>query len=195
MFTDFYFTNLYSGDNHDSIVFFQKKITDTLINTITFGKIENCQYNWSHKIRVSWNLRFRFLKSSGSTSEFYDLKAIYNLQNKFFLISKEGILSFQQNYGNGKQIIDFEQVKGDSLIGVQFFREEFFIGEQFFAGKRLSFYIDTTISVAQCGKECFDEKRSSYLDFDFTSLKSVYLKFIGNKENGNKILIDKIEKW
>lgn len=195
MFTDFYFTNLYSKDNHESIVFFQKKITETLINTITFGKIENCQYNWSHKTRVFWDLRFRFLKASGNTSEFYDFKNIYNLQNKFFLISRDGIFSFQQSYSNGKQIIDFEQIKGNSVIGIQFYRAEFFIGEQFFTGKQLRFHIDTIISIAQSGQKCIDEKRSFYLDLDFTSLKSVYLTLIGNTDSGNKILIDRVEKW
>lgn len=200
MFTDFYFKNGSSFATGDSIVFFQKKITAMLPNTIIFTTIENCQYGWSHKVRVFWDLKFRFIKKSRNISPVYDLKTTYKIRNKFFFISKEGTITVQQSNGNGKQIIDFEQIKGNDVLGVQFYRGKFLIGEQYFRGKYLSFQIDTTISVAIYNHKnklgsIVIEDLNNILDLDFISLKSVYITLTGNINKGNKVQVDVIKKW
>jgi hypothetical protein len=200
MFTDFYITNTSLIRNQDYIVFFQKKIKEDLPNTTLFKSVQNCQYNWSHKIRVFWDLSCRFVDPSGNTSSVYNLKTTYTKQRPFFFISKQGTISIQQSYGNGNQILGFEKIRGNQVFGVQLYRGELLIGEDYFEGKYLALQVDTIISVAIYNREIkYDalriEEIKNVLEIDFIGLKSVYITLTGNKNKGNKVQVDAIDKW
>lgn len=182
MYTNFHFTNLSIGNNN--IAFFQKDRNKSLANTKKNIWVKNCQYKWSCKIRVLWDLSFRLVKACGNTTSLYNLKTVYTTINKLFLISKHGIISIQQSHKSGKQIIDFKQIKGNEFIAIQIYRGDFLIEEQYFKGKYLSFQIGTVISISK-----LNSKEPS-LNIDFTSLKSIYLTLVANK-----IQLETIEKW
>lgn len=192
MFTDFYFTNTSTSGNNNCFVLFQKS------RTTDFISIENCQYRWSHRIRFHWDLSFRFLKKSRNTTPVYNLKTSYTKQRIKKFLSKEGIISMQQSYGNGKQVLDFEQIKGNEFIAIQLYRGELLIDEQYFKGKYLNFQIDSIISITQGNfknKSLLTDMIKTVLDFDFTGLKSIYLTLVGDKNTRNEIRIDTVEKW
>lgn len=201
MFTDIYFTNLTPLSANDTrIAFFQKNVARTASGATIFKVIQKCQYGWSHVVRIPWDLSFRFVKQSGNTTPVYPIKTIYKPGNKKFLISKEGIVTVKQDYGNGKQIIDFEQVRGSAFSGVQFYRGKFLIGELYFIGKHLNFQIDTLVTVTESyGKNELDTmdvatpQPVAALDIDLTGIKSVYLSI--NKKSTNKLLVQKVEQW
>lgn len=197
MYTDFYFINKSFITNQDSIVFFQRKAIDISPNAI-FTRIENCQYNWAHKIRLFWNLSCRIVNYSETISSVCNLKTIYSRQNKLFFISKDGIISMQQRYGNGNQIIDFEQIIGYNVLGMQLYRGKLLIVEHYFQHKHLHFEIDTIVSIAQydCkNKDLVLEKVKDIIDVDIIGLKSVYITLKGERNTGTKIHIDSIKKW
>ena len=197
MFTDFYFTNASSVRSDNSVVFFQKTTAQKSSMTKGFASIEKCQYGWSHKKRLHWGLSFRFVKRSGNTTPFYHLKMKYTKQKKAFFISKDGIVSMQQSY-NGKQIIDFEKIKGNEFIAVQVYRGAFLIGEQYFKGKYLNIQVDSMIRVTPCNDKntpLLIDAVQNVIDIDFTCFKSVYLRRIGDKNTGSTIQMDAVEKW
>jgi hypothetical protein len=197
MYTDFYFTNASSVRSDNSVVFFQKTTAQKLSMTRGFASIEKCQYGWSHKMRLHWSLSFRFVKKSGNTTPFYHLKVRYTKQKKAFFISKDGIVSMQQSY-NGKQIIDFEQIKGNDFIAVQVYRGTFLIGEQYFKGKYLNVQVNFILHVTPYNDKNIPlliDTIQNVLSIDFTCFKSVYLRRIGDKNKGNTIKMDAVEKW
>lgn len=200
MYTDFYLTNLSTVEMYRNVVFFQKTTTNTHPAIRSFKNVENCQYKWSHKVRVYWDLNFRLVYASGGTTSAYPLKTVYTRQSKFFLISKEGIISVQQSYRNGKQIIDFEQIKNDGFIAIQVYRGNYLVELQYFKGKYLNSQIDTIINITQCYKRELSEGLSikdlkDTLNIDFTTLKSVFLSLEGDKGSTRKLHIDNTVKW
>ncbi len=198
MFTDFYFTNRSNIRSDHNIVFFQKITAQKSLTTRGFASIEKCQHDWSHKVRLPWGLSFRFVKRSGNTMPVYHLKMRYVKQKKAFFISKEGIVSMQQSYDNGKQHIDFVQMKGNDFIAIQLYRGAFLIGEQYFMGKYLNVQVDSIIHVTQCSdknESLLADTVQNVLNIDFICFKSVYLTRIGDKNKGSTIKIDAVEKW
>lgn len=200
MFTDLHFTSLAPVSANDiRIAFFQKNVAPDLRCGTVFKIIQKCQSGWSHTIRIPWDLSFRLVKPSGNTSPPYHLKTSYSLQKKKFLIWKEGIVTVQQSYGNGKQIIDFEQIKGNAFSSIQFYRGKFLIAELYFRGKYAQFQIDTIITVIEnYGGNEMDQMttenfNSTSLDLDFTGIKSIYLSV--NKQTINKLVVHKTEQW
>ncbi|MFY0629708.1 MAG: hypothetical protein JXR05_04955 [Flavobacteriaceae bacterium] len=198
MFTDFYFTNLSSTRDLNSIVFSQKTMAQESSMTSFFFSIENCQYKWSHKIRVYWNLGFRFIERSGNISPLYNLKTSFTKQKKAFIISKSGITSIQQGYSNGKESVDFEKLKGDGFIAVQLYRGDYLIGEQYFKGSHLNFQVDSIISISQYNhknKTLFEDIRRTILNVDFICFRSVFIKLLGDKNTGTSLKIESAKKW
>ncbi|GGX30345.1 hypothetical protein [Aquimarina muelleri] len=200
MFTDFYVKNLSTINSSNKVVFFQKTTPSRLFDITSFTSVENCQYNWFHKVRVYWDLSFRLVYASGDITSIYNLKTTYITQRKSFLIFKEGIISVQQSYRNGKQVVDFEQIKGNGFIAVQFYRGNFLVEKQYFIEKHLSSQIDTTISIAlhhhkKISKNLEFQKTKTILDIDFTSLKSINITLSGSENRGSKMLIDTLVKW
>jgi hypothetical protein len=198
MFTDFYFTNASSVRSDNSVGFFQKTTAQKSSATRCFVRIEKCQYGWSYRMRLHWDLSFRFVKRSGNTTPVYHLKTSYTKQKKIFLISKGGIVSMQQSYGNGKQCIDFEKTKGNDFMAVQLYRGAFLIGEQYFKGKYLNVQVDSMIRITQYNdknKSLLIDTVQNVLNIDFICFKSVYLTRIGDKNTGNTIKMDAIERW
>lgn len=200
MFTDVYFTNLTPAKGSNSkIAFFQKNVAATASRGNIFQAIRECQYGWSHVVRIPWDLSFCLVKSSGNRSPVYHLKTMYGLGNKKFLIGKEGIVTLKQNYGNGKQLIDFEQIRGTGFASVQCFRGKFLIAELPFIEKRTQFQIDTKITIIEGDGSNWDrtgviENPSSVAyDFDLTGTKAIHITI--NKKILNKLIVQNLELW
>ncbi len=200
MFTDVHFTNLAQTTNAARLAFFQKNIALGIPFGKVFKVIQKCQYGWSYTIRIPWDLSFRLVKPSGNTTTIYPLKETYSLEKKKFLLSKDGTISVSQDYGNGKQIIDFEQMKGSTFSSVQIYRGGFLIGEQYFREKAAQFQMDTNISIIENyilneGEIMALEKtHSATLDFDFVGMKTIHLSLKGDKTL-NKLIVQKVEQW
>lgn len=193
MFTDVHFTNLTSLSAADRIAFFQKD-TGVMIACGTVLKvIQQCQHGWSHTIRIPWDLNFRLVKTAGITTPAYALKTTYKPGRKKYILSKEGIITLQQDYGNGKQIIDVEQVKGDAYDAVRIYRGELPIAEHFFVNRMVQFQIDNTISVVSNYNENDNLAGKTALNFDLTGIKSIHIGI--NDPKLNQLIVRKVEQW
>jgi len=201
MFTDIYFTNLTPlPAGNTRIAFFQKTEDAARYGNSIFKVIEQCQHGWSHKVRVPWQLSFRLVKSCGSVGSLYPLKTVYRTANKKFLIFKDGVITVLQSYGNGKQIIDFEQLKGNSFSGVQVYRGAFLIAEMPFFPKTIRFQIDTQITIIEnAGKseqetiELASKQPFGAINLDLTGIRRIYLTI--NKKMNNQLSVKGVEKW
>lgn len=200
MFTDIYFTNLTPVSYGDTrLAFFQKNVAGNIPCGTVFRVIEKCPSGWSHHVRIPWDLNFRMVKLSGNTTQPYPIKTCYHPEKTKFLLWKDGTVAVNQHYGNGKQIIDFEQIKGRPFSGVQFYRGKLLIAELYFKDKYLSFEIDTQITVIENNTKnetetiAIEDISPTVLDFDFTGIKAIHLSV--NKKISNKLIIDDTERW
>lgn len=196
MFTDIYFTNSAPLSSPARVAISQKDIALTRSSGTIFKVIEKCQHGWSHVVRIPWDLNFRLVKSSGNITPPYYLKTTYKSENKKFLIWKNGTITVQQNYGNGKQIIDFEQIKGNGFCSVQFYRGEFLIGELYFTGKHITFQIDNNITIIEnyvpnkMGTVAGNAQSAAF-DFDLSGIRALHLSI----DKTNKLIVHKTEQW
>jgi hypothetical protein len=198
MFTDIYFTNLGPTLSDTGIYFFQN-ISKVMALETPFKIINDCQYGWSHTFRIPWDLHFRFIKSSGNSSELYSLWPISAQSRKKTLISKEGIINVIQEYQNGKQVFHFEQTKGNVYSGVQFYRGSLLVVTQSFIQNHAQIDLDTTIFLvenrhADVQKNMQQNNTNSGLNFDFTGLKAVHLFLVHTKDK-RELTIRKTEQW
>lgn len=196
MYTDFYFTNTSAKQKNEHLVFFQDASSKALINNNLFASIEHCPPKWMCKIRLVWNLSFRFKKKTGSLSPKYDLKTVYHKQRPYFFISKEGSIKMEQDCNSGCQFIHFNQLKGNEFIGVQLYRGFFLIEEKMFNQNQLSFITDlktqiTSMEVAK--KNLLSDKAPASIAIDFTGLKSVHI--ISSKDEKSILSIDTLKTW
>ena len=195
MFTDVYFTN--RALPHAGIAFHHGQVLAGPVCGPVFKAIR-CPYGWMHRFRIPWQLNFRLVRSPGNSSHPYMLKHSFKPEKKQFLISMEGIITVQQSYGNGKQIIDFEQEKGKAYCGIQIYRGKFLVAEAYFSGKYLQFQLDETVSVIQNFVEGMEitpaaNSSSGTLKFDLSGLKAIYLE--ATDPNQNKLIVRKQEQW
>lgn len=197
MFTDVYFTNLSLPFRQSAIVFF-KKNTD-LENDFQrpYKIIQECQYGWTSKIRFFWDLRFRLVKASANVTQPYALKTTYGFEKTKYLLWKEGTITLQQNFLNGKQIIDFKQIKGNFFSGVQIYRGTHLLVEKTFFQNQLLFEIDTIFSIAEMYYNTKGEistatnKSKLVLDFDLIGIKKINFQ----KTPLNELIVSKTELW
>lgn len=204
MFTNVYFTNLSPLFKNFKIIFFQKNTlnSEKYLATI-FNSIQECQHGWSHSFRILWDLNFRLIKSNGSTTSTYALKPVNCLTKSKYILSKEGKVSFNQNFLNGHQIINFEQIKGNAFIGVQIYRGHFLVAQEYFNKKQTQLQLNTIISVLnqslnqKMASSALENQSISSLDFDFIGIKNIYLSVENNKKNNlvNQLKVQKIESW
>ena len=200
MFTDIYFTNLIPFSKENRTVFFQKEAVSKVPDSIIFKAIEKCNFGWSQSIRIWWDLSFKLVNSSGNTTYTYPLMTVTSLQRTKFFIWKEGTVSITQSYGNGNQIIDFEQIKGTAFTGVQVYRGKYLIAEQCFSGKQLQFQINTIISISQSYNKndlqiIETKKNQDVLNLDYVGLKEIHFSLESNKNKNNKLIVRKTKKW
>ncbi len=198
MFTDFYFTNLSTTGTHKQIVFYQEAITKLRNNTRHCIMIEQCQYNWSQKFRLYWDLSFRLIKRSGVITSPYQLQSCCVKHRKFFFVSKEGTIVMQQKYRCGDLILDFKQLKGTGFKTVQLYRGKIMVEEHQVDDGHINLQIESIIKVGIKNKDSnhdINTKLKEVLSFDFIGLKSVYIQLVENKKEGSKIQIGSINKW
>lgn len=198
MFTDIYFTNLGPTLTDTGIYFFQNSSKVISLEN-PFKVISGCQYGWSHTFRISWDLHFCFIKSSGNISESHSLWPLSAQSRKKTLISKEGIVTVMQEYHNGKQVFHFEQTKGNTYSGVQLYRGSLLVATQSFIQNHAQIDLDTTIFLdenrhADVQKKAQEHNANSGLSFDYTGLKAVHLFLVHTKEK-RELTIRKTEHW
>lgn len=197
MFTDVYFTNLSLPLSQSAIVLFEKNDFQENDFQKPFKIIQECQHGWTCKIRIFWNLNFRLIKSSKNVTQPYTLKTSYCLEKIKYLLWKEGTITVQQNFLNGKQIVDFKQEKGTFFSGVQIYRGKYLAMEKSFVQKQLLFEIDTIISVAeiyytrQTELSIAPNTNISVIDFDLIGIKKIHFQ----KTPLNELIVSKTELW
>jgi len=148
MYTDVYFTNRTpSGSDQVGLVFFQRQTAATQNTSRIFRTIEQCPSGWSHLVRIPWNLNFRLVSTNGNFSDLRPLENVYKEGSKKYLLFKEGTLVLQQRYMNGRQYIEFEQLKGKPCAGIKLFRGDFLIAELYFNTCTICFQVDDTINL------------------------------------------------
>lgn len=197
MFTDIYFTNL-GPTLTDTGICFSQNISKAISSEVPFKIVSGCQHGWSHTFRIPWDLHFRFIKSSGNSSESYSLWPVSAQSKKKTLISKDGILTVMQEYQNGKQVFYFEQTKGNVYHGVQLYRGSLLVATQTFIQNHAQIDLDTTIFFAE-NRHADLQKNQEYnpnsvLSFDFTGLKAVHLFLVHTNEK-RELTIRKTEQW
>lgn len=174
MFTDVYFTGhaaLQAG-----IAFYHPQVSAKPGHGAIFNAVR-CPHGWTHRLRIFWELSYRLVRSPGNSSHPYALKHSYRQEQKQFLISKDGVLTVQQGFANGKQVISFEQTQGNPCSGIQVFRGKLLIAEQFFSGKQLEFQIENTVNVS----ENSEVQNDPALSFPLSGQKSIHIALIRNE--------------
>ena len=189
MYTDIYYTNILANQKSEHLVFFQDASFGLPTAIKSFACIKSCPPGWLNKIRIVWDVSFRFKYKSGNLSQVYYIRTGYRKQSPFFLISKEGITSIQQDIKNGHQMIHVNRLKGSEFSAVQLYRGKLLIEELAFHQKQLSFQIDSKINITNKTTD----KTNNSITIDFTGLKSVHLVPTTNKKN--ILCIDAIKKW
>lgn len=199
MFTDIYFTNLGPALTDTDICFFQN-ISKVISLETPFKIISNCQNGWSNLFRIPWDLSFCLIKSSGNNTEAHSLSPLPVRNKKKTLISKEGIVTVIQDYQSGKQVIHFEQTRGNAYFGVQLYRGSLLVATQGFIQNHAQIDLDTHIFLSENRHSDSQKNRhqennmTSVLSFDYDGLKAVHV-FLMHTQDKRELAIRKIERW
>ncbi len=191
MFTDIHIINKDTCPGASlNLAVFEKDTLRTIKN------VENCPVGWSSVIRIPWALSFCFIKSSENISENYPLKKVYKEEGKKYLLFKNGSISIQQSFLNGKQVIDFHQIRGSQFSGVQIYRGEFLIDELHFTGSQLQFRIDSIIGISLISSK--QEIKNSLISSESIEINIVGKKTVnlsGNQNSRTKFKLNDVENW
>lgn len=200
MYTDLYVTNESHPHNGrlPRIAFFQHGTTAAFGST-AFRVIRECQYGWSHRIRIPWELSFRLVRTTGNTTEARLLKTTYRTERPYYLIAENSTIVIRQSYGGGKQLLVIEQIKGNAFTSVQLYRGLLLIAERPFTGKQACFQLDNTVCVAEeydtSDSEVPEPVRAATRELDLTGLKTIRLALTGNTQAGYRLTVRAQEKW
>lgn len=189
MFTDVIFTNP-GLDARASIGFYQSHSGPGNL----FRIIRECPGLWSHRFRIPWKLGFRFVKPSGSIGPYYPLKASCRTEKMQYLISRDGTMTVQESYGNGRHIFDFHQAKGNAYSGVRLYRGNLLIAErQLIAGSaRLETDHLITAMLISPNENSISGRDPMSITVDITGLRSIHLSC--DMRDG-KPIVSHVQRW